>query len=92
MLEQAQSRPDLFLLLSLLLVIVMYPVLDHGDVRRVILGVLMFVPILLATVRLADQNGLGLADGPTDGSHNSCRDREHVYPFSNAGWTLNGDC
>jgi len=57
MLDKAQSRPDLLLLLSLLLVIVMYPVLDHGDVRRLILGGLMFVPILLATVRLSERKG-----------------------------------
>ena len=35
----------------------MYPVLDHGDVRRAILGVLMFVPLLLATVRLSERKG-----------------------------------
>jgi hypothetical protein len=57
MLEKAQSRPDLLLLLSLLFVIVMYPVLDHGDVRRLILAGLMFVPILLATVRLSRRKG-----------------------------------
>ncbi len=54
MLEQAKSRPDLLLLLSLLLVILIFPVLDHGDIRRLILGGLMFVPVLLATVRLAE--------------------------------------
>lgn len=53
MLKTAHSRPDLLLLLSLVLVIVIYPVLDHGDVRRAILGLLMFFPLLLATVRLA---------------------------------------
>lgn len=57
MLEKAQSQPDLLLLLSLVLVIVMYPILDHGDVRRLTLGVLMFVPVLLATVRLAARKG-----------------------------------
>lgn len=57
MLEKAQTRPDLLLLLSLVLVIVMYPVLDHGDVRRSILGVLMFAPLLLATVRLSERKG-----------------------------------
>ena len=35
----------------------MYPVLDHGDVRRLILGVLMFSPLLLATVRLSERKG-----------------------------------
>ena len=57
MLEKAQSRPDLFLLLSLLFVIVMYPVLNHGDFRRLLLGGLMFAPVLLATVRLASRKG-----------------------------------
>src|SRR5664279_494522 len=57
MLQKATSRPDLLLLLSLLLVILMYPVLDHGDVRRAILGALMFVPLLLSTVRLSERKG-----------------------------------
>jgi Ion channel len=45
--------PDLFLLLSLLLIILMYPVLDHGQVRRFVLGFLTFLPVLLATIRLS---------------------------------------
>lgn len=57
MLGKAQSRPDLLLLLSLVLVIVMYPLLDHGDLRRAILGALMFVPLLLSTVRLSERKG-----------------------------------
>ena len=57
MLDKTQSRPDLLLLLSLVLVIVMYPLLDHGDLRRLILGGLMFVPILLATMRLSKIKG-----------------------------------
>jgi hypothetical protein len=44
-----QARRDLFLLLSLLLVILLYPLLDHRDVQRIALGGLMFVPLLLAT-------------------------------------------
>jgi ion channel len=51
--EQKQTRWDLFLLLSLLLNILMYPVLDHGGLRRLILGALMFVPVILATVELS---------------------------------------
>jgi hypothetical protein len=50
---QAQTRWDLFLLLSLLLVILMFPVLDHGELRRMILGVLFFVPVIVATVRMS---------------------------------------
>src|ERR1700761_5245239 len=52
-----QSRPDLFLLLSVLLVILIYPVLDHDDVRRLVLGVLIFVPVILATFRLSQTKG-----------------------------------
>ncbi len=48
-----QSRPDLVLLLSLIAVILLHPVLDHGDVRRMVLGGLVFVPVVLSTVRLA---------------------------------------
>jgi hypothetical protein len=57
MLDKAHSRPDLLLLLSLLLVIVMHPVLDHGNFRRVILGVLMFAPVYLAVIRLSRIKG-----------------------------------
>jgi hypothetical protein len=51
--HSSRAWRDLFLLLSLLLVIVLYPMLDRGEVRRLILGGLMFVPLLLATVRMA---------------------------------------
>ena len=54
MFNHLKSRPDLLLLLSLLLVILMYPVLDQGEIRRMTLGILMFVPVLLAIVRLAE--------------------------------------
>jgi hypothetical protein len=50
---RTQNRRDLFLLLSLVLVIVMYPLLDHSDLRRVILGAMVFVPVVLATIRMA---------------------------------------
>jgi Ion channel len=48
-----QLRPDSFLLLSLLLVILLNPVLDHGDWRRLVLGTLMFIPVILSTVSLS---------------------------------------
>jgi len=51
--EEIRSQTDLLLLLSVLLVIVMYPLLDHDDLRRLILAVLIFVPVLLATIRLS---------------------------------------
>ncbi len=55
--KKTPSQPDLLLLLSLLLVILMHPVLDHGVIRRLILGGLMFVPLLMATVRLSEIKG-----------------------------------
>jgi hypothetical protein len=46
-------RPDSLLLLSLLLVILLNPVLDHDDWRRMVLSALIFIPVILSTVRLA---------------------------------------
>jgi amino acid transporter len=40
-------------LLSLLLVILLNPVLDHGDLRKLLLAGLTFVPVILATIRLS---------------------------------------
>lgn len=57
MLEKTKTRPDLYLLLSLLMVILMHPVLDHGELRKLMLGVLMFVPVILATVKLSETRG-----------------------------------
>lgn len=48
-----QTRRDLLLLLSLLLLILLYPVLDRGDVQRMLLGGVMFAPLLLATIKVA---------------------------------------
>ncbi len=41
------------LLLSLLLIILVYPVLDQGEIRRMILGLLVFIPVILPTFRLS---------------------------------------
>ena len=41
--------------MSLLLVVFLYPVLDHGGLRRLILSVLMFVPVVLSTIRLSHE-------------------------------------
>lgn len=53
MLALDRVRPDLLLLLSLLLLILLHPVLDHGTLRRLVMEVLAFVPVVLATVRLS---------------------------------------
>jgi len=57
MLGKIRSQTDLLLLLSLLLVIMIYPLLDHDDLRRLILAGLIFVPVLLATIRLSKKRG-----------------------------------
>jgi Ion channel len=50
---KVQSRPDLFLLLSLLLAILLTPVLDRDGWRRLVLAGVTFIPVILATVRLS---------------------------------------
>jgi Ion channel len=57
MLERLKAQPDFWLLLSLVVVILAYPALDHGILRRLILGVLNFVPVMVATVRLSRLKG-----------------------------------
>lgn len=52
MLAKLHSRPDLLLLLSLLLVILLNPAMDHSDWRRPALGALTFIPVVLSTVML----------------------------------------
>lgn len=56
--EQLESRQDLFILLSLLLVILVHPVLDHGRLPRLILGILTFAPLVFATIRMAQKKRL----------------------------------
>ncbi len=46
------SRPDLLLLLSLLLVILLDPVMDQSGWRRLVLAALTFIPVILSTLRL----------------------------------------
>ena len=48
-----QSRPDLLLLLSLLLAILLTPVLDRDGWRRLVLAGVTFIPVVLSTVRLS---------------------------------------
>ena len=49
----APSRPDLLLCLSLLLAIFLTPVLDHGHWRRLVLAGVMYVPVVVSVLRLA---------------------------------------
>ena len=56
--EFVQTRRDLLLLLSLLFLILLYPVLDRGDLQRMFLGGVMFAPLLLATIKMAQIKSL----------------------------------
>jgi hypothetical protein len=49
-----QSRPDLLLLLSLLLAILLTPVLNQDNWRRLVLAAVTFVPVVLSIVRLSE--------------------------------------
>jgi cytochrome c oxidase subunit IV len=52
-----QSRPDLLLLLSLLLAILLTPVLDHSNWSRLVLAAVTFIPVVLSIVRLSQIKG-----------------------------------
>ena len=55
MTQKTRSAPDLLLLLSLFSVILLNPILDHGDFRKLILAGLTFVPVIIATIRLSQK-------------------------------------
>jgi hypothetical protein len=55
MAPKARSTPDLLLLVSLFSVILLNPILDRGDFRRLILAGLTFVPVIIATLRLSQK-------------------------------------
>ena len=50
---KVQSRPDLVLLLSLLVAILLTPVLNQDNWRRLMLAAVTFIPIVLSIVRLS---------------------------------------
>ena len=50
---KVQSRPDLLLLLSLLAAILLTPVLNQDNWRRLVLVAVTFIPIVLSIVRLS---------------------------------------
>ncbi len=55
MTQKTRSTPDLLLLLSLFSVILLNPILDHGDFRKLILAGLTFIPVIIATLRLSQK-------------------------------------
>jgi voltage-gated potassium channel len=52
-----QSRPDLLLLLSLLTAILLTPVLNQDNWRRLVLVAVTFIPVVLSIVRLSQIKG-----------------------------------
>jgi hypothetical protein len=48
-----QSRPDLLLLLSLLMAILLTPVLDQSNWSRLVLAAVTFIPMVLSIIRLS---------------------------------------
>jgi hypothetical protein len=50
---RVRSRPDLLLLLSLLLLVLLSPPLDHGDWRGLALAALTFIPAILCAITLS---------------------------------------
>lgn len=52
-----QSRPDLLLLLSLLMAILLTPVLDQGNWSRLVLAAVTLIPIVLSIIRLSQVKG-----------------------------------
>ena len=52
-----QSRPDLLLLLSLLVAILLTPVLDLGHWSRLVLAAVTFIPVVLSIIRLSQVKG-----------------------------------
>jgi hypothetical protein len=52
-----QSRPDLLLLLSLLVAILLTPVLSQDKWRRLVLAAVTFIPVVISIVRLSQIKG-----------------------------------
>jgi ion channel len=77
-----QARRDLLLLLSLLLVILLYPLLDRGQVQRLILGGLMFAPLLLATAKMAQIKGFVWPAGVLMACAVLCAGLSTFFPYS----------
>ena len=46
-------RPDRLLLLSLVVMVLLHPILDRGTLRRLLMDILIFVPVVVATLRLS---------------------------------------
>lgn len=56
--EPDRPAQDLLLLLSMLGLILVHPLLDHVIWGRVVLGLLTFVPLVVALIRMSDRKGL----------------------------------
>jgi hypothetical protein len=59
--EGVAQRRDLLFLLSLLPVILMYPVMDYDLAGKLIIALLTFVPLIFATIKLSQKTILVMA-------------------------------
>ncbi len=55
--QNKANRPDLLLLISLLLVITAYPILERTGLGRAVVGFAIFLPLAFATVEMAQLKG-----------------------------------
>ena len=56
----------------------------NGDVQRMVLGSLMFAPLPLATVKMA-QSRVDVARSSVDGLHSTLRRTQHFLPLFDSG-------
>jgi hypothetical protein len=53
--QKSSSVADRLLVLSLLAVILLNPLLDRGDLRRLLLSALTFIPVVISTIQLSEK-------------------------------------
>lgn len=89
--QKKASRPDLLLLLSLLFVIILYPLLEHVRAGRLIVGFLIFLPLSFATVEMSQLKHWGRRSLLLVGCILALSVAEAVAPrpvFDSAKWAL----
>ena len=76
---EVKFRPDLLPLLSLLLVILLHPLLDHGDVQRLILGGLVCYTGYIVHDSVVADKRMGVAVCVARGRHFDLRSGRQVF-------------
>src|SRR5512133_1246304 len=89
--QKKAARPDLPLLLSLLFVIIMYPLLEHTGAGRTIVAFSIFLPLSFATVEMSELKHWGRRSLLLIGCILALSVADAVAPspvFASAKWTL----